>query len=106
MRLLRIHDVISVTGISRMTIYRLEKAGLFPTRRRLGKNPVAWLDDDVIAWVVARPTAAQEPSTPVIRTRHGVGLGSSRSAVPSFAVARSSRIGEVSRSPRRRSAPR
>ena len=56
MRLLRIQEVISVTGISRMTIYRLEKEGLFPSRRRLGKNSVAWLDDDISAWVAGRPT--------------------------------------------------
>ena len=58
MRLLRIQEVMSVTGISRMTIYRLEKDGAFPGRRRLGKNSVAWRDDDVSAWVASRPTVA------------------------------------------------
>lgn len=56
MRLLRIQEVISVTGISRMTIYRLEKEGAFPSRRRLGKNSVAWLDDDILDWVTGRPS--------------------------------------------------
>lgn len=60
MRLLRIHEVISVTGLSRMTIYRLEKDGAFPSRRRLGKNSVAWLDDDISAWVAGRPSVAPE----------------------------------------------
>lgn len=58
MRLLRIQEVISVTGISRMTIYRLEKEGVFPSRRRLGKNSVAWRDDDISTWVASRPTIA------------------------------------------------
>lgn len=61
MRLLRIQEVISITGISRMTIYRLEKEGNFPGRRTLGKNSVAWLDDDIAAWVAARPTKAPCP---------------------------------------------
>lgn len=62
MRLLRIQEVISVTGISRMTIYRLEKDGAFPSRRRLGKNSVAWLDEDISGWVAARPAVATRPS--------------------------------------------
>ena len=57
MRLLRIQEVMSVTGLSRMTIYRLEKGGSFPSRRRLGKNSVAWRDDDISAWVASRPNA-------------------------------------------------
>jgi prophage regulatory protein len=61
MRLLRIQEVISITGISRMTIYRLEKDGLFPGRRRLGKNSVAWLDEDITSWVAARPMLVRVP---------------------------------------------
>lgn len=60
MRLLRIREVISVTGLSRMTIYRLEKDGTFPSRRRLGRNSVAWREDDISAWVASRPTVAPE----------------------------------------------
>jgi len=96
MKLLRIHDVISVTGVSRMTIYRLEKEGLFPTRRRLGKNSVAWLDEDVTAWVVARP-AAQEPRRSVARTSYSTGLSGLGTAAVSSASARSSRTSLLSR---------
>ncbi len=35
MRFLRIRQVMQVTGLSRMTIYRLERTGNFPQRRRL-----------------------------------------------------------------------
>ena len=55
MRLLRIAEVVHATGLSRMTIYRLERAGEFPARRRLGRNSVAWLDDDITAWIDSRP---------------------------------------------------
>jgi prophage regulatory protein len=47
MRLLRIQEVIRVTGLSRMTIYRYEKNGEFPKRRRIGMNSVRWLDQDI-----------------------------------------------------------
>jgi prophage regulatory protein len=55
MKLLRSKDVIKITGLSRMTIWRLEKAGKFPPRRRLGVNSVAWLEGDVDAWISSRP---------------------------------------------------
>jgi len=42
-RLVRIHEVKRLTGWSTATIYRKEKAGLFPRRRRLGPNSTRWL---------------------------------------------------------------
>ncbi len=50
MKFLRIGQVTQLTGLSRMTIYRLELAGEFPKRRRLSKNSVAWLDTDITQW--------------------------------------------------------
>jgi prophage regulatory protein len=55
MKLLRIKQVIEATGLSRMTVWRLEKAGRFPTRRRLGDHAVAWLESDIDAWIESRP---------------------------------------------------
>jgi len=55
MKLLRIKQVIDVTGLSRMTLWRLEKAGRFPTRRRLGDHSVAWLESDIERWIESRP---------------------------------------------------
>ena len=46
-----------LTGLSRMTIYRLELAGEFPKRRRLSKNSVAWLDTDIAQWAESRPVS-------------------------------------------------
>ena len=57
MKLLRIKQVIEATGLSRMTLWRLEKAGHFPARRQLGANSVAWLESDVTAWIESRPHA-------------------------------------------------
>jgi predicted DNA-binding transcriptional regulator AlpA len=57
MKFLRIGQVMQVTGLSRMTIYRLELAGEFPNRRRLSKNSVAWLDTDITRWAESRPVS-------------------------------------------------
>jgi prophage regulatory protein len=62
MQFLRIRQVMQVTGLSRMTIYRLELAGEFPKRRQLSKNPVAWLESDIAAWADPRPIAHLWPS--------------------------------------------
>jgi predicted DNA-binding transcriptional regulator AlpA len=33
----------------------MERAGLFPRRRRLGQNSVAWVAEEVDDWIKARP---------------------------------------------------
>ena len=57
MKFLRIRQVMQVTGLSRMTIYRLELAGTFPQRRQLSENSFAWLEADIAAWAESRPVA-------------------------------------------------
>ena len=57
MKFLRIGQVMQLTGLSRMTIYRLELAGEFPKRRRLSRNSVAWLDTDLAQWAESRPVS-------------------------------------------------
>jgi prophage regulatory protein len=57
MKLLRLHEVIQMTGLSRSTIYRYEGAAVFPKRRRAGPNSVRWFDADVIKWMETRPEA-------------------------------------------------
>jgi predicted DNA-binding transcriptional regulator AlpA len=55
MKFLRIGQVMQLTGLSRMAIYRLELAGEVPKRRRLSKNSVAWLDTDIAQCAELRP---------------------------------------------------
>ena len=57
MKFLRIRQVTQLTGLSRMTIYRLELAGQFPKRRQLSKHSVAWLDTDIAQWAESRPVS-------------------------------------------------
>jgi prophage regulatory protein len=73
MKFLRIRQVMLLTGLSRMTIYRLERDGRFPKRRRLSKNAVAWLESDINAWADSRPVA-QLRSDPTERRSQGGSL--------------------------------
>jgi prophage regulatory protein len=54
-RLLRLPEVLTRTGLSKRTIYRLEGAGRFPSRRQLGPRAVGWPESAVNAWI-ADPT--------------------------------------------------
>lgn len=48
--MLRLPDVKRETGLSRPTIYRQIKAGLFPRPRRIGVQAVAWRACDIEKW--------------------------------------------------------
>jgi prophage regulatory protein len=55
-RIIRLPEVIALTGISKSTIERLEKRGEFPMRRKLSPSSslVGWLLSDVQGWVHSR----------------------------------------------------
>jgi len=55
MRVLRTSEVLKLTGLSRSTIWRLERRQHFPERLRLGPNAVGWDEDEVQSWIRSRP---------------------------------------------------
>mgnify|MGYP002813704002 CR=1 FL=1 len=55
MQALRLREVCGLTGLSRTTIWRLERAGTFPSRIRLSENSVGWLAQEISNWLAARP---------------------------------------------------
>jgi prophage regulatory protein len=57
MLILRTADVIRRTGLSRTTLWRLERQGEFPARVRLGLNSVGWREHEIAHWIEARPRA-------------------------------------------------
>ena len=54
LRLIRLPEVRSRVGYSPMHLWRLEKAGRFPRRVKLGPNAVAWVEEEITAWCEAR----------------------------------------------------
>ena len=54
LRLLRFPIVRERTGLSRSTIWRLERSGAFPKHRRISANAVAWIEEEVNRWIQAR----------------------------------------------------
>jgi prophage regulatory protein len=55
-RALRYEELKSEKGIgwSRQYIRRLEKAGRFPHHFNVGPNTIAWLEEELDAWIDAR----------------------------------------------------
>lgn len=54
LKLLRARDVCMRTGLSRVTIWRLERRGEFPARRQLSANRVGWVEAEVERWIATR----------------------------------------------------
>jgi prophage regulatory protein len=54
LKLLRFPAVRERTGLSRSTIWRLEREGAFPRHRRISANAVAWVEDEVLSWIQSR----------------------------------------------------
>lgn len=52
--ILRTAKLQTYVGLSRTTIWRLEKSGQFPKRVRLGQNSVGWLKGDIDTWLESR----------------------------------------------------
>ena len=51
LKLLRFPMVRERTGLSRSTIWRLERQGDFPKHRRISANVVAWVEEEVMNWI-------------------------------------------------------
>lgn len=74
LRVLRLTQVMHVTGLCRSMIYRLESEQQFPARIKIGARAVGWLQQEVDEWVYAR--IAHRPRVPagrghVVSLRHG-----------------------------------
>ena len=54
---LRWPRVRQLTGLSRSTIWRIEKNGQFPARRKLSANSVGWSLIELQAWMQSRSAA-------------------------------------------------
>ena len=59
-RLLRRQEVETRCGIARTTIYRLMRAGEFPTSLQIGPRAVRWRALEIEAWLAGRPRATGE----------------------------------------------
>ena len=64
---LRWPRVRQLTGLSRSTVWRLEKNGQFPARRKLSANSVGWSLIELQAWMQSRNVAATQKTNEVVQ---------------------------------------
>jgi prophage regulatory protein len=50
-RFVRLKELKSLVGFSEVTIWRKEKEGTFPKRRKVGKRAVAWSYNEVMEYI-------------------------------------------------------
>jgi len=55
-RVLRVAEVMARSGLSRTSLWRLERRGAFPARRQLSPGAVGWIEAEVEAWILGRLT--------------------------------------------------
>lgn len=63
MRLLSKKQVREKVLYSSVHIARLEAAGSFPKRIRLGQGRVGWLEEEIDNWIAARLAERDNPTT-------------------------------------------
>lgn len=54
MRLIRLKEVLHLTGLARSSLYRLVSANNFPAPVSLGDRAVAWIESEIQDWVLFR----------------------------------------------------
>lgn len=62
MRMLSKRQLKELVLYSPQHIARLEKAGLFPLRVKLGPNRVGWVEEEVLGWLQKRLDCREVPS--------------------------------------------
>ncbi len=53
-RLIRLKEVMHITGLARATIYKYIKAKTFPMSVSLGDRAVAWVESEIDKWIEDR----------------------------------------------------
>ena len=52
MRLIKLKDVTSLTGLARSTIYKYISEERFPKPVSLGERNVAWVEEEIQDWIL------------------------------------------------------
>jgi prophage regulatory protein len=59
-QIIKLPSVISISGLSRTSIYNRIEEGIFPKQISLGERSVGWVKSEILAWVDSRIKARDE----------------------------------------------
>lgn len=54
-RIIRIKQVLEITGFSRTTLWRMRKSNSFPKAVQLGDSIIGWYERDIHTWIKSLP---------------------------------------------------
>lgn len=57
MKIIRLQQVMEMTGLGRSTVYKYVSENWFPKPVPLGGRSVGWLESEVFEWVLSRVAA-------------------------------------------------
>jgi len=60
MNILSKKEVVEITGLSPVTIWRRIRAGDFPKPRQLTPNRIGWMESEIVEWRDSRPVGQCE----------------------------------------------
>lgn len=63
-RLLRLPQVLELTGLGKTTIYGLQADGDFPASVKITTHLVGWVEEEVQVWLARRVAASSPPPAP------------------------------------------
>ena len=59
-RILRLPEVMRLTGLGKTTIHCRYRNGTFPRPLRLGPNSIGWPREEILEWLESLPRAGSE----------------------------------------------
>ena len=59
-RIIRLPELLAITGVSASSILRWERTGTFPCRILIGDRSVGWRYSQIADWIASRNTAIRE----------------------------------------------
>jgi prophage regulatory protein len=62
--IIRIADVLVRVGLSRVSVWRLVRAGQFPAPIELSANAIGWPENDIASWQASRPRRTYRAPAP------------------------------------------
>jgi prophage regulatory protein len=68
-RMMRLPEVLRLTGLSRVTVWRLEKANAFPKSKQLAPGAIGFRSDEILRWLETRTKGRviNEPTAPHLK---------------------------------------
>ena len=62
MKLIRIDELIKMTGLSMSTLLRMERTGRLPRRRKISSQAMGWLSEEIELWMSQLPHVVPGPN--------------------------------------------